>query len=61
MYDAKAEKRPVSLGFAPRSMTWEGVCKGIGAISMLLDVAKNGGINELTNKFNQILEIYACN
>jgi hypothetical protein len=33
MYDVNAENRPLSIGFGPLSIIWEGFCSGIDGIS----------------------------
>ena len=51
----KAEKKPVSEALEARSMTCDGVCRGIGGTGkagMLLGV--KGGINEFVKRLSHI-------
>lgn len=54
----KAEKRPASLGFSPRSMICAGLWSGTGGRSIDFDMeGKDGGISEFMKRFNSIRTI----
>lgn len=62
MYEVNAEKKPDSFCFAALSMTWLGLCKGMGGSDTLEgSLEKNGGIKELTKRLSHIRMIWgAC-
>ena len=60
MYDVKAEKKPDSLCFGPRSMTSDGGCRGMaGSASLSASVEKKEGISELTKRLSHMRMIWS--
>jgi hypothetical protein len=55
MYEVKAEKKPVSAFRATRSMTCEGVCKGMGGRGMAVKLlGEKDGMRELVNRLSHM-------